>query len=130
MRWNEFSPMLWTFDLDASIVFYTTILGFTLSERRDDWRWASLQKDRITIMFAVPQQESPSHPPKYIGSLYFRVDDVDALWNSLKDRTNVCYPLENFPYGMREFAIYDNNGHLLQFGMEIGTTETSVAESP
>lgn len=31
----------------------------------------------------------------------------------------VCYPAEDFPFGMRGFIIYDNNGHLLQFGQEI-----------
>ncbi|MFN5228579.1 MAG: hypothetical protein ACK5Q3_18600 [Planctomycetota bacterium] len=27
--------------------------------------------------------------------------------------------LEDFDYGMREFAIYDNNGYLLQFGQSL-----------
>jgi hypothetical protein len=27
--------------------------------------------------------------------------------------------MENFEYGMREFAIYDNNDTMLQFGQEI-----------
>jgi hypothetical protein len=31
----------------------------------------------------------------------------------------VCYGIEDFFYGMREFAIYDNNGYLLQFGQPI-----------
>jgi hypothetical protein len=31
----------------------------------------------------------------------------------------IVYPLEDFPYGMREFAIRDNNGYILQFGQEI-----------
>jgi hypothetical protein len=31
-------------------------------------------------------------------------------------RRRVAYPLEDFHYGMREFAIYDNNGYMLQFG--------------
>ena len=26
---------------------------------------------------------------------------------------------EDFEHGMREFAIYDNNGYMLQFGQEI-----------
>ena len=30
----------------------------------------------------------------------------------------VVYPMETFGYGMREFAVYDNNGYLLQFGQE------------
>jgi len=28
----------------------------------------------------------------------------------------VVYPIESFDYGMREFAIRDNNGYILQFG--------------
>ena len=44
--------------------------------------------------------------------------DVDALWERLKDVVRVCYPIEDFEYGMREFGIYDNNGYLLQFGQE------------
>jgi len=31
----------------------------------------------------------------------------------------VVYPLEDCAYGMREFAIRDNNGYILQFGQEI-----------
>jgi hypothetical protein len=34
------------------------------------------------------------------------------------ERQGVCYPIEDFDYGMRSFAIYDANGYLLQFGHE------------
>jgi hypothetical protein len=27
--------------------------------------------------------------------------------------------MEDFAYGMREFAIYDNNGYMLQFGAPV-----------
>jgi hypothetical protein len=30
-----------------------------------------------------------------------------------------AYPLETFEYGLREFAIYDNNGYMLQFGTPV-----------
>jgi hypothetical protein len=49
----------------------------------------------------------------------FRCDDVDAMWRQVKDQAKVCYPIEDCEYGMREFAIYDDNGYLLQFGQEI-----------
>jgi uncharacterized glyoxalase superfamily protein PhnB len=44
---------------------------------------------------------------------------VDAIWENIKESANICYPIETFDYGMREFGIYDNNGYLLQFGQEI-----------
>jgi hypothetical protein len=31
----------------------------------------------------------------------------------------IFYPVEDFSYGLREFAIRDNNGYILQFGQEI-----------
>ena len=37
----------------------------------------------------------------------------------LKDKAAIVYPLEDFDYRMRKFAIRDNNGYILQFGQEI-----------
>lgn len=75
-------------------------------------------------MFAFPNEHEPFEKPIFTGSLYVNVDDVDTLWEKLKDKTKICYPVENFEYGMREFAIYDNNGYLIQFGQEITRTKT------
>ena len=41
------------------------------------------------------------------------------MWTKVRDKTRICYGIENFDYGMREFAIDDNNGYMLQFGQEI-----------
>lgn len=57
--------------------------------------------------------------PGFAGPLYINTSGVGELWEKLKDKTRVCYPVENFDYGMREFAVYDNNGYLLQFGEDI-----------
>jgi hypothetical protein len=40
----------------------------------------------------------------------------------LKAKTKICYSIENFEYGMRKFAIYNNNDYVLQFGQEINET--------
>jgi hypothetical protein len=37
------------------------------------------------------------------------------------------YTIENFEYGMREFAIYDNNGYMLQFGHHASHALTSAS---
>ena len=70
-------------------------------------------------MFALPNAHIPFDKPQLTGSLYFRCDDVNAFWESVKDKAEVVYPIEDFDYGMREFAVRDNNGYLLQFGQEI-----------
>jgi len=45
-------------------------------------------------------------------------DQVNALWERLKDRCKIEYPIEDFEYGMGEFAIRDNSGYLLQLRQE------------
>ncbi|MGI8410862.1 MAG: VOC family protein [Pyrinomonadaceae bacterium] len=59
----------------------------------------------------------------FTGSFYFHTDDVDALWDKLKDKAKICYGIENVFHGMREFGVYDNNGYLLQFGQEIAMAD-------
>lgn len=112
-------PMMWTDKLDETIEFYTETLGFTCREKNDDWGWASLYKDEVYIMLAKPNAHETFTKPTFTGSFYFTTDDVSALWEKLKHKTKVCYEPETFEWGMREFAIYDNNGYLLQFGQEI-----------
>jgi hypothetical protein len=53
---------------------------------------------------------------RFTGSFYFNTDAAEALWYELKDKARVCYGIEDLFNGMREFAIFDNNGFLLQFG--------------
>lgn len=114
--------MLRTWDLRGSIAFYTDVLGFECESYSEKWAWASLKHGGVVIMLAGPNQHESDNAPAFTGSLYFRTDDVDSLWHRLKDRARVCYPIEDFEYGMREFAIHDNNGYVLQFGQALDTT--------
>jgi uncharacterized glyoxalase superfamily protein PhnB len=119
MTLKSLTPMLRTWELPGTIEFYTTVLGFACRSRSDEWGWASLERDGVEVMLSGPNAHEGDTAPAFTGSLYFRVGDVNTLWSDLRDRARVCYPPEDFDYGMREFAIYDNNGYLLQFGQEI-----------
>lgn len=119
MKFQNLIPMLYTEDLNGTVAFYTTVLGFKCGALSEEWGWASLHRDHVTLMLARPNEHLPFEQPRFTGSFYFKVDEIDALWQQLKDCAKICYPLEDFEYGMREFAVYDNNGYLLQFGQEI-----------
>lgn len=118
-KFQPIRPMLWTNELKETIAFYVNVLGFECGEFNEDWGWAALHKDDCEIMLAKPNEHSPFEKPIFTGSFYFNVDAVDELWNAIKDKCKICYEIENFEWGMREFAVYDNNGYLLQFGQEI-----------
>jgi catechol 2,3-dioxygenase-like lactoylglutathione lyase family enzyme len=119
MKLKEIRPMIYTKEIKDTIDFYTNKLGFTCGEYNEGWSWAAFHRDSVEIMAAMPNEHIPFEKPLYTGSFYFTVEDVDMLWTEFKDKAKVCYPIENFEHGMREFAIYDNNGYLLQFGEEI-----------
>jgi len=59
MKIKQLTPMLWTEDLEATITFYTTLLGFKCEEQNNDWQWASLHKDGINLMVAIANQQIP-----------------------------------------------------------------------
>jgi len=114
---HALTPILRTVDLEGSVRFYTSVLGFTCSNQSATW--ASMKRGQATFMLLVPDRRIQDREPSFTGSLYFSTDDVDEFWRTVKDRARISYELETFPYGMREFGIYDNNGYLLQFGQPV-----------
>jgi uncharacterized glyoxalase superfamily protein PhnB len=121
MKLNRLIPMMWTGNLQETIKFYTEVLGFECAEMNNDWGWCALANGDVDLMFAVPNEHTPFEKPTFTGSLYFNPDDVDELWKDLKEKTKVAYPIDDFEHGMREFAVYDNNGYMLQFGQPISS---------
>jgi len=117
MKLNKLTPMLTVANMDTTIRFYHDVLGFECSNRAEGW--ATLLNYGVEIMIALPNAHVPFQKSLFTGSFYMNLDDVDALWQSVRDKTDVVYPIENFYYGMREFAIRDNNGYILQFGSSI-----------
>ncbi len=117
MRLENLRPLLTVSSIDDTIRFYHDLLGFECVNRMEGW--AALRRNGVELMISLPNAHEPFEKPTLTGSLYFNTSDVDALWDKIKDKANVVYPLENFYYGMREFAIRDNNGYTLQFGQEI-----------
>jgi len=119
MHFSRLTPMLWTSDIKATIDFYKNTLDFELDNYSEDWGWCHLHKDDVEIMFALPNEHMPFEKPVCTGSFYIYTNDVDELWQKLKTTSLIFYPIEDFEYGMREFAIRDNNGYVLQFGKEL-----------
>ena len=95
MKIQSLTPMLRTWDLRASIAFYTEVLGFECESLSEDGA-GRLRRDGASIMLAGPNQHEGDTAPAFTGSLYFHTDDVDDLWQRLKDKARICYPIENF----------------------------------
>ncbi|MBO6879873.1 VOC family protein [Winogradskyella sp.] len=120
MAFNALVPTLEVENMDETIAFYESYLDFKCVSREEN-HWAFIKKDDVEIMLSSRFNKDEFPKTVFTGGLYIYVDDIDVIWQILKDKVDISYPLENFDYGMREFAIYDNNGYRIQFGQELET---------
>ena len=119
MSFRRLTPMLRTPDLPGTLAFYRDVLGFDVAAGAPEHGWLALRRDGAELMLSTPNDHEGDGAPAFTGSLYIEVADVDALWDAVRDHARICYTPETFAYGMREFAVYDNNGFLLQFGQAV-----------
>jgi catechol 2,3-dioxygenase-like lactoylglutathione lyase family enzyme len=125
---KKLSPILWTKDLKETISFYTSVLEFEAKSNFPNF--VSLTRDNIEIMFVIPQDEpeeckDPNDKKEFFpkpvltGSIFIVTDQVDKLWELVKDKATIKTSIANRDYLMRDFSILDNNGYELVFGQDI-----------
>ena len=127
-------PMLTTDDLSGTIAFYRDTLGFEVTGTypEDNPNWCYLKRGDSHLMFSTLDELDHDHDehehdegeehhhqgPTGVWTLYVYPDDVNSLWDRLKEQAPVAYPMHETPYGMREFGIRDPNGFTLNFGKD------------
>jgi len=122
--------MLLVDDVDRGIRFYRDVLGGKLSAVYPELpphEWASLDLDRVELMLWERRAAKREYPGLRILEnpagliIYIYVDDVDALYERVKDKAEVLMePVDQF-YGIREFTIRDPFGFILTFAQEKGS---------
>lgn len=103
------SPMVPSFHVEGTVMFFTELFAFSVA--RNDGGYVILYKENLTlhIMSAgagIGQME-----------FYLVVDDIDALWNSIKNKLDGVKVREPFnrEYGMREFHVEVPHTNALMF---------------
>ena len=119
MKLTQLQPILYVPDVRQTIDWYVTNLFFTEKNYNEELGWGVVKKDDVLVMLSKPNDHIPFSGSHFTGSFYINIDDVIALWELLKDKPFVYYKLETFEYGMREFAIKDCNGYIIQFGQDM-----------
>jgi catechol 2,3-dioxygenase-like lactoylglutathione lyase family enzyme len=115
MRFHALVPMLHTSDLERTKDWYCSVLGFQ-AEDNGAADWCRLSRDGVALMFMCNAHLGAPHAT---ATQYLYVDDVPALWASIRDRCTAEWGPEEMPYGMLEFAVRDPDGYLLAFGQPI-----------
>ena len=141
---NSVTTNLMVIDMVRSLRFYHEVLGapmaFTVDgdqnttmpgEIGDEVVFASLRigeaelmlQERVNLLADSPAFDADTLPSASM-TLYFRVDDVDAIAGRLPTDTEVLKPLQTTWYGMREIWIRDPDGYALTIGTPSGEPPT------
>jgi catechol 2,3-dioxygenase-like lactoylglutathione lyase family enzyme len=103
------SPMIPSYNLEETATFFKDLLGF--AQEMDTPTYAILSKDGLTIHLLNAGTD--------IGQMefYLEIDDVDTLWQSIKDKMTGIKVREPFDrdYGMREMHIVVPHTNTLLF---------------
>jgi catechol 2,3-dioxygenase-like lactoylglutathione lyase family enzyme len=110
-----------TTDLDQSIRFYTESVGLTLEFRYEDF-YAGIRAGNQVFHLKLVDEKDPSIAFVDKGDhfhLYFGTDDVQAIADALKrNGVHLVKDVHDTPWGTRELAIKDDQGHTLYFGQQ------------
>lgn len=117
---RSLTPMLHVPDVAAAAAWYQSI-GFTLLATHacegQPLDWARLAFGEDSVMFSLGGR--PSDADRREVDLYVGVDDIDALFTTLKDRAEIVEGLHDTEYGMREFIVRDLNRFWITFGQPV-----------
>lgn len=107
-------PIFAVADVRASVGYYRAVLGF-----ESQWLWGEppgfggVRSGRIQVMFCL----QPDLQTKVQGHQHlFRVAAVQALYERHQAAgASIVDPIENKPWGLREYTVRDINGYHLRF---------------
>jgi lactoylglutathione lyase len=129
VRFSSVTPNLIVRDLANSTAFYCDVLGFAVKLTVPDtapFVFVWLERDGVPVFLNDPAAVAKDVPafahPVFggTGTLFFVVEGVDALHDAVALHAPVVMALHTQPYGMREFAVQDPDGHLITFAERVG----------
>jgi len=123
MKYQKLTPNLVVSDVEASLNFYETVLGFergmTVPEQAP-FVFGSVTSGSVEIFFNDKKAVGEDYPPLAAGkiggtlTLFLEVEGIeDVLSRVEKSKARVVMPLKTQFYGMREFAFEDPEGWIV-----------------
>ena len=135
---KSLSPNLAVKDIKQTVAYYQDNFGFEIEmlvdslqedfspeiKKDKDYIWALIKKGDISLMLQEENsmKEDIGNFFESIGAsitLYIEVDDVDILYEKVKENVEILKPVYTTWYGQKEFYIKDINGYILGFSSKV-----------
>jgi catechol 2,3-dioxygenase-like lactoylglutathione lyase family enzyme len=113
---KRISPMLATANMEETLLFYQSVLGFTPTRKSPEY--SIVERDGQTIHFQKAASEEVMKCVREHTEIYIEVTGIHVLWEhvkTFKDRYRIR-DLFDREYGMTEFHVGDPNGCLVFVG--------------
>jgi len=113
---KRISPMLATANMEESILFYQSVLGFTSTLKSADY--SIVERDGQTVHFQKAASEDVMKCVRGHTEIYIEVSGIQTLWEHVRTFKNQYKIRDLFDreYGMTEFHVADPNGCLVFVG--------------
>ncbi len=110
LKWA--APVLASLDIERTVSFYCSRLGFT-RVYADPGVWGIVSRDDVSIHFWACSERHIAEST----SCRVYVAGVDELYSELQPQgvLHPNAPLQNKPWGAREFGVLDEDGNLITF---------------
>jgi predicted enzyme related to lactoylglutathione lyase len=110
--------MLAVADMEETLDFYNTVLGFTITMKSAEY--SIVDRDGATIHFMKAADESVMTAVRGHTEIYIEVDDIRSMYEHAKTckLPGRMTELKKRDYGMTEFHIDDPNDCLVFVGQE------------
>ncbi|HZO20642.1 MAG TPA: VOC family protein [Gemmatimonadaceae bacterium] len=122
MEISNVVAQLRTTDLAGSIRFYTMLPGFTLAFQYEDF-YAGIRAGAQLFHLKLVDARDPSIDVVAREAhfhLYFETPDVNAAADACRRAgVRLASEVHQTPWGTREFAVRDDQGHTLYFGQPL-----------
>jgi catechol 2,3-dioxygenase-like lactoylglutathione lyase family enzyme len=127
---NSVSPFFIVDDLDATLEFYLSKLGFRVlykggGDGKGSDFWAFVGRDKVMLMLKAITPDVHPQPNRMRHEwarwdAYINASDPDALYAEFGGKNvRMHRELADTTDGLRAFEIVDNNGYVLCFGRPI-----------
>ena len=110
MQLGQAVPELPVLDVEIAQAYFRDRLGFKIEWLYPGGEIGAVSHGDCAIFFR--RTDEPIHP----GTFWIFTDDVDAVLSDLQARgANIVEPIEDKPWGLRQFTIADLNGNRFHF---------------
>jgi len=115
-------PVIGTSDINGSLLYYTTVLGFSPDfQYGDPVTYAGVKSGEAELYFtADPRSASIVKDYDLNPEIFIWINDAETLYQQhVRNGAEIVEPIADRPWDARQYVIKDINGYYLKFAQPL-----------